>query len=96
MEHAEHPIYSYLKAPMPHAKRRPSAEEYAPSPRSCASFFGSLVIQIIRSDLVSDFRPAGETWNHGSSLGATPYTGYQTREFPPAEFFPRMSVFFYL
>ena len=75
MGHPEHPIYSYLKAPVPHAKRWPSAEEYAPPPRSCASFFGSLVIQIIRSDLASDFRPARETWNHGSSLGDNPLHG---------------------
>ena len=75
MEHAEHPIYSYLKAPVSHAKRWPSAEEYAPPPRSCASFFGSLVIQIVRSDLVSDFRPASEAWNHGSSLGGHPLHG---------------------
>ena len=93
MEHAEHPIYSYLKVPVPHARLWPSAEQYAPPPRSCASLFGSLVIQIIRSDLVSDFRPARETWNHGSSLGGAPYTGYQTRRFPLAGISQGMSVF---
>lgn len=40
-----------------------------------ARLFLALVIQIIRYDLASDFSPARDTWNHGSSQGGRPLHG---------------------
>lgn len=75
MEHAEHPIYSYLKVPRAPSQAVAFSGAVRANTTELRVFFGSLVIQIIRSDLVSDFRPAGETWNDGSSLVGRPLHG---------------------